>query len=168
MMKDKINVPGPAKVMYRAYLGVLLVVLYSGFYIFHPFISGWRYPWSNALTRELNFLVVWALFLIAVVYLYYDLIGRPEGWNEPLRIFRIIIGVLTIWFWLLSYGVYKPFGWLSGFVGWLGGPTQLFKLYELFIWVMLLVNVIYIYARWAKSERFPHLFAQKEKAGEVD
>ena len=42
-----------------------------------------------------------------------------------------------------------------------GGVAGTWKLYELFLWVILLLNVIYIYARWAKSERFPGLVAKK-------
>jgi hypothetical protein len=140
---------------------VLVVVLYSGFYIFHPFISGWRYPWSMALMKEFNFYLSWILVLTAFVYLYYATLGRPKDWNEPLGIFRIFIGLLTIWFFLLTYAVYSPSGWMRWLVDGLGGISETWKIYELFLWVILLVNVIYVYARWAKSERFPRLFAPK-------
>ena len=43
----------------------------------------------------------------------------------------------------------------------MGGIAETVKIYELFLWVLLLVNVIYVYARWVKSERFPRLFARK-------
>lgn len=160
-MKEKISIPGPAKSMYVVYLSVLALVLYTGFYFLHPFISGWRYPWSMALMREFNFYLSWILVLTAFVYLYYATLGRPREWKEPLYIFRIIIGLLTIWFFLLTYAAYQPFGWLNAMVMWMGGPAQTLKVYELFLWVMLLLNVIYVYARWAKSERFPRLKAQK-------
>ena len=143
--------------MYRTYLAVLALVLYTGFDTFHPFLSGWRYPWSMSLAGVFNFYLCWILVLVAFVYLYYAILGRPKGWNEPLGIFRIFIGLLTIWFFLLTFAAYRPNGWLNGLVHVLGGPVGTFKLYELFLWVMLLVNVIYIYARWVKSERFPRL-----------
>ncbi|MBU4302733.1 MAG: hypothetical protein KKE56_08255 [Actinobacteria bacterium] len=156
-MKDKIYVPGPARVMYRTYLAVLALVLYTGFNTFHPFLSGWRYPWSMSLAVVFNFYLCWILVLVAFVYLYYATLGRPKEWNEPLGLFRILIGLLTIWFFLLTFAAYRPYGWLNGLVQALGGPVGTFKVYELFLWVMLLVNVIYIYARWVKSERFPRL-----------
>jgi len=160
--RDKIQIPGPAKAIYWAYLGVTAMVLYSGFYRFHIFTSGWRYPWSNALMIILNWALVWAFALLAVVYIYYALLGRKKGsWSEPLGIFRIILALLAIWFWFLTYAVNAPFGWLSGMVNAFGGVTGTWKIYELFLWVILLLNVIYIYARWAKSERFPGLVAKK-------
>ncbi|MBN2168736.1 MAG: hypothetical protein JW738_05785 [Actinobacteria bacterium] len=162
-MKDKISVPGPAKAMYGVYLGALILVLYTGFNMFHPFLSGWRYPWSNDLAIIFNFYMSWILVLTAIVYLYYSTLGRPEGWKEPLFIFRIFICLLTIWFGLLTYAAYQPFGWLSGLVGALGGVAGTFKIYELFLWIMLLVNVIYLYARWAKSSRFPKLTAPRSE-----
>jgi len=163
-VKDKkISIPGPAKSMYWAYLGVLALVLYSGFDLFHSFTSGWRYPWSMALMRDLNWLVVWAFALIAVVYLYYALLGRPKGWKEPLGAFRIVLAILAIWFWFLTFAVNQPFGWLHGLVNAFGGVAGTFKMYEIFLWILLLVNVIYLYARWAASERFPRLAVKKSE-----
>jgi hypothetical protein len=160
-MKEKIRIPGPARAMYGTYLGALLVVLYTGFYLYHPFISGWRYPWSAGLIKEFNFYMGWILVLTAFVYIYYATLGRPKEWNEPLGIFRICIGLLSIWFFLLTYAVYQPFGWMHWLVSGLNGIAQTTKIYELFLWALLLVNLIYVYARWAKSERFPRLFARK-------
>jgi len=156
-LKEKITVPGPAKVMYRIYLGALILALYSGFSLFHTFLSGWRYPWSVGLMRVFNFYMGWVLALTAFVYLYYATLGKPAGWKEPLGIFRALLALLTIWFFLLTYAVYRPYGWLQKMVSWIGGPAKTFALYEIFLWVMLLMTVIYIYARWAKSERFPRL-----------
>lgn len=164
-MKDKINVPGPARVMYRIYLAALVLVLYTGFNQFHPFLSGWRYPWSMSLAQVFNFFTCWILVLVAVVYLYYSTLGRPRGWVEPLWIFRWFISLLTIWFFLLTYAVYEPNGWLNGLVNALGGVSGTSRIYELFLWALLLVNLIYIYARWVKSERFPRLRAQKVEGG---
>jgi hypothetical protein len=167
-MKEKIYIPGPAKAMYGLYLGVLALVLYTGFYIFSPFISGWRYPWSYGLMQAFNFWLSWILVLTAFVYLYYATLGKPREWKEPLWIYRLIISLLTIWFFLLTYAVYKPYGWLNAMVMWIGGPAQTFKVYQLFLWIMLLVNLIYIYARWVKSERFPKLTAPKaEQEGDL-
>lgn len=159
--REPVRMPGAAKSMYGAYLSVLALVLYSGFYTFHAFTSGWRYPWSYALMNDLNVILVWALALIGVVYLYYALIGRPDGWNEPLGAFRIVLAVLAILFWFVTQGTMYPYGLLQGLVNALGGPIRMFKLYELFLWLLLLINVIYIYARWAVSSRFPHLVASK-------
>jgi len=164
-MKEKNYIPGPAKAMYATYLGALLVVIYTGFNIAHPFLSGWRYPWAMSLSRELNFLAGWVIVLVSVVYLYYATLGRPRNWNEPLGIFRIIIALLTVWFWLLIYAVYKPYGWLNGLAMALGGVSKTTKIFELFLWIMLLINLIYLYARWVKSERYPGLVASKSKAG---
>jgi hypothetical protein len=165
-MKDRNYIPGPAKALYGIFLGTLAVVLYTGFNHFHPFLSGWRYPWGMGLARDLNFHAAWFLGLTAVVYLYYATLGRPKTWKEPLGIFRILIALLTIWFFLLTYAVYRPYGWLSGMVSWIGGVAATFKTYEIFLWVMLLATVIYLYARWAKSERFPRLTASGAR-GEV-
>jgi hypothetical protein len=156
---EKTFIPGPAKSIYGAYLGVLALVLYSGFYMFHVFTSGWRYPWSTALMRDLNWILVWAFALL--VYLYYALIARPKAWKEPLGAYRIVLAVLAIWFWFLTAAVNRPFGWLHGMVSAFGGVAGIFKTYELFLWIILLVNVIYIYARWASSERFPALVVKK-------
>lgn len=162
-MKEKINIPGPARAMYGTYLGSLLLVLYTGFFLYHPFMSGWRYPWSMSLMAEFNFVMSWVLVLTAFVFLYYQTLGRPEGWNEPLVIFRVVISLVTIWFFLLMWTVYQPYGWIRGLTDALGGPTGAVKWYEIFLWVMLLVNVIYLYSRWVKSERFPHLTAGKSR-----
>lgn len=156
-MKEKTFVPGPAKVMYRVYLGALVLTLYSGFSLFSPFLSGWRYPWSVGLIRVFNFYMTWVLALTAFVYLYYATLGRPAEWKEPLGIFRILIALLTIWFFLLTYAVHKPYGWLQPMVLWMGGTAKAFVVYDIFLWVMLLVTLIYVYARWARSERFPRL-----------
>ena len=101
-MKDKISVPGPAKAMYGTYIGALILVLYTGFNLLSPFLSGWRYPWSNELAAIFNFYMCWILVLTAIVYLYYSTLGRPEGWNEPLGAFRIFLVLLTVWFGLLT------------------------------------------------------------------
>ena len=163
-MKEKICIPGPAKSMYGVYAGSLALVIYSGFCRTHPFVSGWRYPWSMALMNTFNFLMVWVLALVSFVYLYYALLGKPKdsGWNEPLGVFRIILALLALWFFFLSFAVYQPWGWLSGLISLLGGGAKALKWYELFLWIMLLVNLIYVYARWAKSERFPRLTAPRK------
>ncbi len=163
-MKEKTHIPGPAKSMYGVYAGSLALVIYSGFCRTHPFVSGWRYPWSMALMNTFNFLMVWVLALVSFVYLYYALLGKPRdsGWNEPLGVFRIILALLALWFFFLSFAIYQPWGWLSGLISLLGGGAKALKWYELFLWVMLLVNLIYVYARWAKSARFPRLTAPKK------
>ena len=161
-VKDKTLIPGPAKAMYWTYLALLALVLYSGFYRFHIFTSGWRYPWSNALMIDFNWALVWALALLAVVYLYYALLGRPKGsWNEPLGAFRVVLALVAVWFWFLTYAVNRPYGWLSGMVHAFGGIAGTWNVYEAFLWILLLLNVIYLYARWAKSERFPGITAKK-------
>ena len=162
-MKEKNYIPGPARVMYGVYLGSLALVLYSGFYLWHPFSSGWRYPWVMGFMGELNFFAAWILALTAFVYLYYATLGRPGVWREPLYWFRIIIGLVTIWFFLLDFAVYRPFGWLNGLVMALGGVMWTVNIFETFLWVMLLMNLIYIYVRWVKSERYPHLVAPESK-----
>ena len=78
-MKEKIHIPGPARAMYGTYLGVLAVVLYTGFYLYHPFISGWRYPWSMGLIEVFNFYLAWILVLTAFVYLYYADTRQAQG-----------------------------------------------------------------------------------------
>jgi hypothetical protein len=158
-MKEKNYVPGPAKSMYAVYLSALAVSIYLGFNNFNPFLSGWRYPWGMGIARNLSLIATWIVVITAVVYLYYATLGKPKKWREPLGWFRIILGLLAIWYFLLTYAIYYPNGWLSGMVGWMGGVAGAFKVYEIFLWVVLLVNIIYIYARWTKSERFPHLKA---------
>lgn len=160
-MKDKISVPGPAKAMYGTYIGALILVLYTGFNLLSPFLSGWRYPWSNELAAVFNFYMCWILVLTAIVYLYYSTLGRPDGWNEPLGIFRIFLVLLTVWFGLLTYAVYQPNSWMRWLVGLLGGVVGTLVWYQLFLWIVLLANVIYLYVRWAKSSRFPKLTAPK-------
>ena len=161
--REQVSIPGPAKSMYWAYLAVLAVVLYSGFYTFHIFTSGWRYPWSNALMRDLNWLFVWAFALISIVYLYYALIGRREKWNEPLGGFRVVLAVLAILFWFITAAINMPFGLLSGLVNAFGGVAGTWKMYEISLWILLLVNVIYLYARWATSARFPSIVVKKSE-----
>jgi len=160
-MKEKNYIPGPAKSMYAIYLSALAVSIYLGFNNLHPFLSGWRYPWGMGIARNLGLIATWIVVLTAGVYLYYATLGKPKKWREPLGWFRIILGLLAIWYFLLTYAVYYPNGWLSGMVSWMGGVTGAFRIYEIFLWVVLLVNIIYIYARWATSERFPHLRAAK-------
>ena len=163
-MKEKINIAGPAKVMYAVYAGALALVIYSGFCRTHPFVSGWRYPWALALMNTFNFLMVWVLALVSFIYLYYALLGKPRdsGWNEPLGAFRIVLTLLALWFFFFSFAIYQPNGWLSGLISFFGGPSKALKWYELFLWIVLLLNLIYVYARWAKSERFPRLSAPKK------
>lgn len=161
-MNEKNCIPGPVRVMYTVYLSALALVLYSGFCRFHPFVSGWTYPWSMALMNLFNFFAGWIMVLTAVVYLYYALLARPRDWNEPLGTFRAIIAALSVLFFLVLFASYQPWGWLNWLVNLAGGTVRVFKLYELTLWFMLLINVIYIYARWARSERFPRLFAVKK------
>jgi chromate transport protein ChrA len=158
-MKEKISIPGPAKAIYATYLSALAVSIYAGFNNFHPFLSGWRYPWQMGFAKNLGLVSIWVMVLAAGVYLYYDTLGRPKGWNEPLRWFRIVLALLAIWYFLLSFAVYDPNGWLKGLVGGLGGISGTWKVYSVFLWVVLLANIIYVYARWAKSERFPRFKA---------
>ncbi|MBN2027314.1 MAG: hypothetical protein JW854_11205 [Actinobacteria bacterium] len=158
-MKEKISIPGPAKAMYATYLSALAVSIYAGFNNFHPFLSGWRYPWQMGFAKNLGIVSIWTVALISVVYLYYDTLGRPRGWNEPMRWYRALLALLAIWYFLLSFAVYDPNGWLKGLVSGLGGISGTWKVYSVFLWLVLLVNIIYIYARWTKSERFPHFRA---------
>ncbi|HEY5531776.1 MAG TPA: hypothetical protein VIK22_07225 [Candidatus Anoxymicrobiaceae bacterium] len=163
-MKEKVNIPGPAKVMYAIYAGALAVVVYSGFNYLHPFVSGWRYPWSNSLLQTLNFLAVWTIALVSFVFLYYALLGKPKNveWNERLGIFRIVLALIALWFFFLSMAVYQPYGWMGGLNAALGGTIKVNKWYEIWLWLILLVNLIYVYSRWAVSERFPRLTAPKK------
>ncbi len=165
MMEDRNYVPGQVRVLYWAYLALLAIVLYTGFHLFHPFVTGWRYPWGMGLMRIVNFHFTWLLVLVAVIYLYLATLARPRRWKEPLGWFRILLVLLTVWFFLLTYAVYRPWGWLQGFVNFLGGPIRAFMWYEGFLWVMLLATLIYAYARWAASERFPYV-CQVPDAGE--
>jgi len=165
-MEERNYIPGPAKVLYGLYAGLLAAVLYSGFYLFHPFNSGWRYPWTMGLMREFNFHFSWLLVLVAVIYLYYSTLGRPKYWKEPLGIFRLILALSTVWFFLLDYAVYRPFGWLKGFVNFLGGPIKADLWFEGWLWFLVLSTVIYIYVRWTKSARYPSLTEPKVASGE--
>jgi hypothetical protein len=155
-MKDKITIPGPAKAMYATYLSALAVSIYTGFNNFHPFLQGWRYPWQMGFAKNLGIVSIWVVVLTSVVYLYYSTLGRPKGWNEPLGWFRIVLALLAIWYFLLSYVVYFPNGWLKGIAG---SVVTSWKVYSVFLWIVLLLNIIYVYARWAKSERFPRFKA---------
>jgi hypothetical protein len=158
ILKERNNyIPGPTKALYGLYMGLLAAVLYSGFYLLHPFSSGWRYPWAMGFMRIANFHLMWILALVAVAYLYYATLGRPKYWKEPLGLFRALIALTTVWFFLLTYAVYRPWGWLQGFVTWLGGPAKAFVWYETFLWVMLILTMLYVYVRWTRSARYPHL-----------
>jgi hypothetical protein len=158
-MERKITVPGPAKVLYAVYLSALAVSIYVGFNNFHPFLTGYRYPWAMGLARNLGLVSIWTMVLAAGVYLYYATLGRPKKWEEPLGWFRIVLALLAVWYFLLSFAVYDPNGWLRGLVNGLGGILGTWKVYSVFLWIVLLLNIIYVYARWAKSERFPRLRA---------
>lgn len=158
-MKEKNYVPGPARVLYATYLSALAVSIYIGFNNFHPFLSGWRYPWGMGFARNLNLLTIWIVAICAGIYLYYATLGRPRKWVEPLGWFRILLALLAIWYFLLSYAALFPNGWLKGMVDGLGGVYAVNKLYQLFLWLVMLINIIYLYARWAASDRFPRLRA---------
>jgi hypothetical protein len=116
------------------------------------------------MMNNLNFLMVWVLALVSFVYLYYALLGKPRdsGWNEPLGIFRIILALVALLFFFFSFAIYQPNGWLSGLIALFGGLSNALRWYELFLWILLLLNLIYVYARWTKSERFPRLTAPKK------
>ncbi|MDD5748338.1 MAG: hypothetical protein PHP64_04715 [Actinomycetota bacterium] len=154
-MKEKAVISGAAKAMYGLYAGFLLLWLYTGFCIFHPFVSGWRYPWTYGFMRSINVYAAWVLFFLAIVYIYYATLGKPKKWNEPLGWFRIVLAVLTLILWLLSNAVYRPLGWTNWVAGLVGGIGRLGMIFDLYLWFMLLLTIIYIYARWVKSERFP-------------
>lgn len=143
-MKEKISIPGAAKAMYLTYLGALLVVLYTGFNIVKPFLSGWRYPWATSFAADLNFAAIWVLGLTSLVFLYYVSLGRPKGWKEPLVWARIILALLAIWFFFLSYAVLFPRGWMSWLVSGIGGYNDTLGLYHLFLTIMVIVNSLYI------------------------
>jgi hypothetical protein len=151
-MKEKIHIPGPAKSMYAVYLAALAVSIYTGFNNFHPFLSGWRYPWQMSITKNLGMASIWVMVITAVIYLYYATLGRPGNWNEPLGWFRIVLALLAMW--------YKPNSWLDGMVG---DVVTSWKVYSVFLWIVLLVNIIYLYARFTKSERFPRFWAGEKR-----
>jgi hypothetical protein len=146
LVKEKISIPGAAKAMYLTYLGALLVVLYTGFNIVKPFLEGWRYPWATSFAANLNLTFIWVLGLVSLVYLYYASLGRPRGWKEPLGWARIILALLGIWFFFLSYAVLFPRGWMSWLVSWIGGYNDTLGLYRLFLPIMIIVNSLYILA----------------------
>jgi len=164
-MKEKNYIPGPAKSMYAVYLGALAVSIYMGFNNFHPFLSGWRYPWGMGVARNFSLVATWIVAIVAGIYLYYATMGKPKKWREPLEWYRILLALLAVWYFLLTYALYHPNGWLRGMVGWLGGVSALFDYYQVFLWVVLLANLVYIYVRWTKSERFPRLKAVKREEG---
>lgn len=152
----KAFIPGPARVMYGVYAGALALAVYTGFSYAHPFVAGWRYPWGTSLTQTFNWVLMWAVALVSVVYLYYALVGRPARWSEPLGWFRVLLALLALWFFLLTAAVYRPYGWMAGWLASLfGGPVRVNNVYELFLWGVMLVNLIYAYARWAASPGFP-------------
>jgi hypothetical protein len=164
-MKDKISIPGPAKAMYATYLSALAVSIYVGFNNFSPFLEGWRYPWQMGIAKNLGMISIWVVGITAVVYLYYATLGKPKGWKEPLGWFRILLALLAIWYFLLSYAVYFPNGWMKWLVDAMDGIVYSWKIYQVFLWVVLLVNVIYLYTRWAKSSRFPRFWVTKKEEG---
>jgi TRAP-type uncharacterized transport system fused permease subunit len=155
-MKEKIHIPGPAKTIYAVYLAALAVSIYTGFNNFHPFLSGWRYPWQMSIAQNLGMVSIWVMVISAVVYIYYATLGKPKKWNEPLGWFRMVLALLAVWYFLLSYAVYKPNSWLKGIAG---DVVTSWKVYSVFLWIVLLLNIIYLYARWAKSGHFPRLRA---------
>jgi hypothetical protein len=113
------------------------------------------------IAQNVSLMATWTVAIVAGIYLYYATLGKPKRWREPLGWYRILLALLAIWYFLLTYALYYPNGWLRGMVGWLGGVSALFNYYQVFLWIVLLANLIYIYVRWAKSERFPHLRAPK-------
>jgi TRAP-type uncharacterized transport system fused permease subunit len=161
-MKEKIYIPGPAKSMYAIYLTALAMSIYTGINNFHPFLSGWRYPWQMSIAQNLGMASIWVMVLTAVVYLYYATLGKPKRWNEPLGWFRIVLALLAVWYFLLSYAVYNPNGWLKGMVG---DVMTTWKVYSIFLWIVLLLNIIYLYARFTKSQRFPRFWAAGDGEG---
>jgi TRAP-type uncharacterized transport system fused permease subunit len=161
-MKEKIYIPGPAKSMYAIYLTALAMSIYTGINNFHPFLSGWRYPWQMSIAQNLGMASIWVMVLTAVAYLYYATLGKPKRWNEPLGWFRIILALLAVWYFLLSYAIYNPNGWLKGMVG---DVMTTWKVYSVFLWIVLLLNIIYLYARFTKSARFPRFWAAGDREG---
>lgn len=164
-MKEKIRIPGPAKSMYATYLCALAVSIYVGFNNLHPFLEGWRYPWQMGIAQNLGLISIWVVGITAVVYLYYATLGRPGGWKEPLGWYRMLLALLAIWYFLLSYAVYLPNSWMRWLNDLHGGIAGTWKVFDIFLWVVLLANVVYLYARWAKSSRFPRLRAAKKAEG---
>ena len=164
-MKEKIKIPGPAKAIYATYLSALAVSIYVGFNNLHPFLEGWRYPWQMSIAQNLGLISIWVTGITAVVYLYYATLGRPKGWNEPLGWYRILLALLAIWYFLLSYAVYLPNSWMQWLNNAFSGIAGTWKIYDIFLWIMLLVNIIYLYARWTCSSRFPRFWEAKKGEG---
>jgi hypothetical protein len=164
-MKEKIKIPGPAKAIYATYLSALAISIYVGFNNLHPFLEGWRYPWQMGIAQNLGLISIWIVVITSVVYLYYATLGRPKGWKEPLGWYRIALALLGMWYFLLSYAVYLPNSWMKWLNDAFGGIANTWKVYDVFLWVVLLVNVIYIYARWTKSRTFPRFWAIKKEEG---
>ena len=164
-MKEKISIPGPAKAMYAVYLSALVVSIYAGINAFRPFLQGGRYPWQTLYAVNLGIVSIWVVALTAGVYLYYDSLGRPKGWSEPLRWFRIVLALLAVWYFLVTFAMYYPNGWMGWLVDGFNGIRNTWVAYSFTVWIVILVNVIYIYARWASSERFPRLRAARKEEG---
>jgi hypothetical protein len=164
-MAEKIKIPGPAKAIYATYLSALAVSIYLGFNNLHPFLEGWRYPWQMGIAQNLGLISIWIVAITSVVYIYYATLGKPRGWNEPLGWYRIILALLAIWYFLLSYAVYLPNSWMKWLNDAFGGIANTWKAYDVFLWVVLLANVIFLYARWTKSERFPRFRAAGKEEG---
>jgi hypothetical protein len=156
-MKEKIYIPGPVKVLYALYLSGVAVSIYAGFNLLHPFLSGGRYPWQYSFAKNLGMVAIWVMGIAAVIYLYYATLGKPRNsrWNEPLKWFRYFLVLLAVWWFLLTYAAYYPTGWMHWLVNGLGGVEGTYRWFELFLWLVLVINVIYLYARWAVSSRFP-------------
>ncbi len=166
-MKEKIYIPGPVKVMYALYLSALAVSIYAGFNLLHPFLSGGRYPWQMGFAKNLGIVSVWTVVLTAVVYLYYSTLGKPgnTSWNEPLKWFRVFLVLLAIWWFFVTYAAYYPTSWMKWLVTGLGGIANTYRFFEVTLWAVLLINIIYLYARWAVSSKFPGFKAARSGEG---
>lgn len=166
-MKEKIYIPGPVKVMYAMYLSALAVSIYAGFNLLHPFLSGGRYPWQMGFAKNLGIVSVWIVVLTAVVYLYYSTLGKPRNtiWNEPLKWFRVFLVLPAIWWFFVTYAAYYPTSWMKWLVTGLGGIANTYRFFEVTLWAVLLINIIYLYARWAVSSKFPGFKAARSGEG---
>ncbi|OFW55524.1 MAG: hypothetical protein A2V52_07280 [Actinobacteria bacterium RBG_19FT_COMBO_54_7] len=166
-MKERIYIPGPVKVMYALYLSALAVSIYAGFNLLHPFLSGGRYPWQMGFAKNLGIIAVWTVILTAIIYLYYSMLGKPGNtrWNEPLKLFRLFLVLFSIWWFLLTFAAYYPLGWARWLASGLGGIANTYRYFEITLWAVLLINIIYVYARWAVSPRFPRLRAARSGEG---
>jgi hypothetical protein len=162
-MKEKIYIPGPVKVMYALYLSALAVSIYAGFNLLHPFLSGGRYPWQMSFAKNLGIISIWIVALTAVVYLYYATLGKPgnTAWNEPLKWFRVFLVLLAIWWFFITYASYYPLSWMRWLVTGFNGIENTYRYFEISLWAVMLVNIIYVYARWAVSPRFPRFKVAK-------